>query len=143
MINNKFIGLVWFVMAVGSMSASAELGVEAATEQVRANLIASAAAVCPGDEILIGVHQRIIPHWHTYWKNPGDSGLPTRIQYQLSPGAKVAEVLPRILTPGIIIGAVGGGRLRSNSKSELNRMGHRGCPRSSYPGWLGDRLGLV
>ena len=65
---------------------------EAATEQVRASLIAATAAVHPGDEILIGVHQRIIPHWHTYWKNPGDSGLATKIQYQLPPGSSAGEI---------------------------------------------------
>ncbi|WP_225587657.1 hypothetical protein [Methylomonas fluvii] len=37
-------------------------GPEAATEQVSVSLIASHAAVHPGDEILIGVHQQINPH---------------------------------------------------------------------------------
>src|SRR5688572_23906900 len=40
---------------------------EAATEQVRARLVASVDAVYPGAEILLGINQRIIPHWHTYW----------------------------------------------------------------------------
>jgi thiol:disulfide interchange protein DsbD len=70
----------------------AEPGAEAVTEQVRASLIAAVAAVHPGDEILIGVHQQIIPHWHTYWKNPGDSGLATKIQYQLPPGSTASEI---------------------------------------------------
>jgi hypothetical protein len=60
---------------------------EAATEQVRAQLIASVDAVRPGDTFQAGVHQEIIPHWHTYWINPGDSGLATRIDYDLPPGA--------------------------------------------------------
>ena len=54
---------------------------EAATEQVKAQLIASVNAVHAGDEILIGVNQRIIPHWHTYWIRPGDSGLPSSMEY--------------------------------------------------------------
>ena len=56
---------------------------EAATEQVRARLVASVDAVYPGAEITLGVNQRIIPHWHTYWLNPGDSGLATTIQWRL------------------------------------------------------------
>ena len=30
--------------------------------------------------------------WHTYWKNPGDSGLPTQLTWQLPPGVEAAEV---------------------------------------------------
>ena len=79
--------------------------VEAATVQVRASLLAATAAVHPGDEILIGVQQRIIPHWHTYWKNPGDSGLPTKIQYILPPAATVGEI--QWPTPSkIVVGGV-------------------------------------
>lgn len=73
---------------------------EASTVQVRARLIASVDAVHPGDVILAGVHQNIIPHWHTYWKNPGDSGLPTSIEYTLPPGATAGEI--QWPTPGRI-----------------------------------------
>ncbi|QSA96422.1 protein-disulfide reductase DsbD [Methylococcus sp. EFPC2] len=66
---------------------------EAATDQVRARLVASVDAVHPGAEILLGVNQRIIPHWHTYWKNPGDSGLATTIAWQLPAGAAAGEIL--------------------------------------------------
>jgi thiol:disulfide interchange protein DsbD len=65
---------------------------EAGTEQVKAQLVASVGAVRPGDEILVGVHQRIIPHWHTYWRNPGDSGLATTIAYELPAGAKAGKI---------------------------------------------------
>lgn len=81
-------------------------GREAATEQVRAQLVASADAVHPGDEILLGVQQRIIPHWHTYWINPGDSGLATRIRYQLPAGVQAGEIqwpTPSRITLGSIV----------------------------------------
>jgi thiol:disulfide interchange protein/DsbC/DsbD-like thiol-disulfide interchange protein len=65
---------------------------EAATEQVRAQLIASVDAVHPGDTIQVGVHQTIIPHWHTYWVNPGDSGLATTIDYDLPAGATAGAI---------------------------------------------------
>ncbi|NJD06487.1 MAG: thiol:disulfide interchange protein [Methylococcaceae bacterium] len=66
---------------------------EAATEQVRATLVASVDAVYPGAEVLVGVNQRIIPRWHTYWKNPGDSGLATSIAWKLPAGAMAGEIL--------------------------------------------------
>lgn len=73
---------------------------EAATEQVKAQLIASVNAVHADDEILIGVNQRIIPHWHTYWKNPGDSGLPIKIEYDLPAGSSAGEI--QWATPNLI-----------------------------------------
>lgn len=32
------------------------------------------------------------PGWHSYWKNPGESGLATRFKWQLPPGLKVKEI---------------------------------------------------
>lgn len=98
--------LVWlWALSAWLAQAVAEPGPEAGTAQVQASLIASAAAVHPGDRIWIGVHQNIIPHWHTYWKNPGDSGLATRIQYQVPAGTAVGDI--QWPTPGkIVVGPV-------------------------------------
>ncbi|MES2353671.1 MAG: protein-disulfide reductase DsbD domain-containing protein [Pseudomonadota bacterium] len=65
---------------------------QATTEQVQAQLIASVNAVHPGEKILLGVHQRIIPHWHTYWLNPGDSGIATTIAWTLPKGAVAGDI---------------------------------------------------
>lgn len=65
---------------------------EAATPQVTARLVAVAGAVHPGEELLVGVQQRIAPHWHTYWSNPGDSGIATRIDWALPAGASAGPI---------------------------------------------------
>lgn len=65
----------------------------AATEQVRAELVASVDAVVPGSEIYLGVNQHIIPHWHTYWVNPGDSGTATTIEWTLPEGASAGDIM--------------------------------------------------
>lgn len=62
------------------------------TGHVKARLVASVGAVQPGKKITVGLHQRIIPHWHTYWSNPGDSGLPTTIEWSLPTGASAGEI---------------------------------------------------
>ncbi|MDT8406090.1 MAG: protein-disulfide reductase DsbD family protein [Methylococcales bacterium] len=64
----------------------------AATEQVSVRLITSLDAVYPGAELQVGVAQSIIEHWHTYWINPGDSGLATTIAYDLPEGAEVGGI---------------------------------------------------
>lgn len=72
--------------------AAQALSSQAATEQVQAQLVASANAVRPGDQIVLGVQQRIIPHWHTYWLNPGDSGIATTIAWSLPAGASAGDI---------------------------------------------------
>lgn len=65
----------------------------AATPQVAASLIASVAQVQPGVAFYVGVHQKIIPHWHTYWINPSDSGNATSIAWTLPDGAHAGEII--------------------------------------------------
>ena len=58
-------------------------GAPVRTEHVEAELVAARTAIEPGKPLLVALRPKIIPHWHTYWRNPGDSGQPTAIQWQL------------------------------------------------------------
>jgi thiol:disulfide interchange protein DsbD len=62
------------------------------TDHVTAELVAERDAVQPGQSLQIGLRLQHIPHWHTYWRNPGDSGLPTTIEWQLPAGASVGDI---------------------------------------------------
>lgn len=42
--------------------------------------------------ISIGVLINLKDDWHIYWRNPGDSGLPTEIDFTLPEGFKVSEI---------------------------------------------------
>jgi len=60
----------------------------------------------PGDTVLVGVHLKMEPGWHTYWKNPGSAGAPTKIEWQLPPGVTAGEIqwpLPEKLPPEEVI----------------------------------------
>ena len=68
----------------------------------QAQLLLSANPVRPGDTIWAGVDLKMDPGWHTYWKNSGDSGIPTQIKWQLPPGVTAGEIhwpLPKKLPP--------------------------------------------
>ena len=62
------------------------------TEHVEAELVTERSAAQPGKPALVGLKLRMEAQWHTYWKNPGDSGLPTRIQWILPEGWKAGEI---------------------------------------------------
>ena len=63
------------------------------TEQVRAELFAHAPdGVDAGKPVWVGLQIKHQPHWHTYWKNPGDSGLPTVMQWTLPSGVTAGDI---------------------------------------------------
>jgi thiol:disulfide interchange protein DsbD len=63
------------------------------TDNVRAELISEVSEVKPGEPFWVGLRQTIRPKWHTYWKNPGESGLPTEISWTLPEGAKADPIV--------------------------------------------------
>ena len=63
------------------------------TEQVRAELLAWAPeGIEAGKPVWLGLQLAHQPEWHTYWKNPGDSGLPTVLEWQLPAGVTAGEI---------------------------------------------------
>jgi thiol:disulfide interchange protein DsbD len=63
------------------------------TEQVRAELMAHAPdGADAGKTVWVGLQLTHQPEWHTYWKNSGDSGLPTTVQWTLPAGVTAGEI---------------------------------------------------
>jgi thiol:disulfide interchange protein len=73
---------------------------------VTAGLVAAAPSVHPGQPFVVALHLRMEPDWHVYWRNPGDSGLPTDIQWELPQGftaGRIAWPIPeKIETQGLV-----------------------------------------
>jgi len=59
---------------------------------VQIRLLAENGEVEGGDEIWIGIEQVIKPHWHTYWKNPGDSGTIAKADWKLPNGYEISDI---------------------------------------------------
>ncbi len=63
------------------------------TDQVRAELLAhSPDGIQPGKPMWLALRLTHQPQWHTYWKNPGDSGLPTTLTWTLPPNVTAGEI---------------------------------------------------
>jgi thiol:disulfide interchange protein DsbD len=56
------------------------------------DLIAENGWVTPGQSFTIGLHFKMDPGWHIYWKNPGDAGEPPRVTWQLPAGITAGEI---------------------------------------------------
>ena len=74
------------------------------TQHVSAELMAHAPdGVGPGKQVWLGLQLAHAPEWHTYWRNPGDSGLPTTLQWTLPAGVVAGDIawpVPRKLPIG-------------------------------------------
>jgi len=67
-------------------SEDAESGPSGEAPDVSVTLIADRSAIVPGGKLRLGVVVDIEPGWHIYWRNPGDSGEATSIQFELPAG---------------------------------------------------------
>jgi thiol:disulfide interchange protein/DsbC/DsbD-like thiol-disulfide interchange protein len=88
------------------------LGVAGAQEQpaqgrhVAVSLIAETRSIVPGRPFQVALRQQIEAGWHTYWLNPGDSGLPTEVEWSLPRDFKAGPILwpqPERITYGPVV----------------------------------------
>ena len=88
------LGRVIVVIAAAWASAAPAYaaGTIGAADPVRARLVPEARSVAPGGTLWVDFHLAISPGWHIYWRNPGDSGLPTEIAWTLPPGFSTGEI---------------------------------------------------
>jgi thiol:disulfide interchange protein/DsbC/DsbD-like thiol-disulfide interchange protein len=84
--------IIWLAAALALPSIALGASV-VQTEQVRAELLAHAPeGIAPGKPLWLGLKLEHIPHWHTYWKNAGDSGLPTNFSWILPAGLGAGDI---------------------------------------------------
>jgi thiol:disulfide interchange protein DsbD len=60
---------------------------------VQARLVAQSQAATPGATLYVALVQEIDQGWHTYWKNPGDAGEPTKIAWTLPAGWRAGDIV--------------------------------------------------
>jgi thiol:disulfide interchange protein DsbD len=80
----------WIVGTLSFLLALSALAQPGNRTQVR--LLIEQTTARPGDTVMVGIHLRMDPGWHTYWRNSGDSGAPTRVDWQLPPGVTAGEI---------------------------------------------------
>lgn len=81
-------------------------GDEDSSPHSEAVLLSENRTIRPGVPFTIALRLRMEPHWHSYWRNSGDSGLPTTIRWSLPPGFRAGAIQwpypQRIETPPLV-----------------------------------------
>lgn len=57
-----------------------------------ATIVSERPSVSANDELQIATVIDLYPHWHVYWKNPGDSGIPVAITWTLPEGFSIGDI---------------------------------------------------
>jgi thiol:disulfide interchange protein len=83
----------WLCLALLLPGLAFARGAFVKTDEVQAQLVAHAPdGVVAGKPLWLGLLIRHAPHWHTYWKNPGDSGTETLLRWTLPAGVSAGPI---------------------------------------------------
>jgi thiol:disulfide interchange protein len=96
---SRLLGLVGLCAALAppALAAPVRLG------HLTAALVAERTAIAPGQTIHVALDQAIDDGWHTYWRNPGDSGEATTVDWTLPAGWRTGAIVwppPQTLPTG-------------------------------------------
>lgn len=78
---------LWVVLPISGEESSKE------SDVVTTHLLSEEESIQPGRPFWVAIHMKIADDWHTYWKNPGDTGMAPSINWELPPGFTIAENL--------------------------------------------------
>ncbi len=59
---------------------------------VSVRMLANTKAIAPGSRFKLGIELKMSPGWHTYYKDPGQSGMPTRVRWILPAGFSSSDL---------------------------------------------------
>jgi thiol:disulfide interchange protein/DsbC/DsbD-like thiol-disulfide interchange protein len=80
-----------FLSAIAVVCLSATLRADEPSH-VKVSLIPEVRTIAPGAPFWVAVRLKMDPRWHTYWINPGDSGEPTKIKWNLPSGFEAGPI---------------------------------------------------
>ena len=89
--------LLWALVQTGLLLVSAA-GTTAesqggGTPHVQVELVSERGAIEPGHGLWVGMHFSLEAGWHLYWSNPGDSGQPPSVQWELPAGFQAGPII--------------------------------------------------
>jgi thiol:disulfide interchange protein DsbD len=102
----RFLSLLALRLAValaGLALAAAASAAPVKTEHVEAELVSEQTGLVPGTTATVALRLHIAEHWHTYWRNPGETGLPTTLEWKLPDGYRAGPIewpAPQLLSVG-------------------------------------------
>ena len=85
------ISFLYLCTLAGSLVPSA-IAAPVRSGAVEAELIATADEVVGGESVTVAIRLKAAEHWHVYWENPGDSGTPVKVTWDVPTSAKIGDL---------------------------------------------------
>src|SRR5258707_307964 len=79
-------------LAAVSMAAPGFQSAPVATRRAVATLITDRDSITQGGQVRVALRLRMADGWHTYWRNPGEAGVPVDLSVSLSEGATAGPI---------------------------------------------------
>jgi thiol:disulfide interchange protein len=77
---------------LAAMPARAGESAPVRSSRATVTLVSDTDAVRAGQPMRLGLRMRLAPGWHTYWRNPGDAGVPPELTLTLPAGAAAGDL---------------------------------------------------
>ena len=91
-LRGRFPGTILFLVLMTHFGWPAHSQTYEGRQLVKAELIADTNAIVPGKPFTAGLLLHMVPGWHTYWKFPGDAGIPTETKWKLPADWKIGPI---------------------------------------------------
>src|ERR1700756_5357477 len=91
-VSSRRFSLAWSIVLLGFAFTTVAAAQSFTTTHAKVSLVAENNSLQPGKTALVGVLFDLEKGWHIYWVNPGDSGEPPKIQWQLPAGFQAREI---------------------------------------------------
>jgi hypothetical protein len=84
--------LLGFLFPLSLALVSSAYAAPVQTPHVEAELVSAVRSIEPGKPFTVALRLQHDEYWHTYWKNPGDSGMATAIEWTLPEGFSAGPI---------------------------------------------------
>lgn len=82
----------FFLLLIGFASPLPSFATFEGSAHVQVQLIQEEETIQPGHPFWVALHLKIEDDWHVYWKNPGDAGIPLKVEWTLPLGFEVGPL---------------------------------------------------
>lgn len=89
---SRLFSLLVLMLMVGANMAMAASSAELRTDHLHSRLVSASNTAVPGQTLKLGLLLRHDVHWHSYWKNAGDSGSSTNMYFTLPDGVSAGPI---------------------------------------------------
>ena len=85
--------LLFVLLLCPALPAGALESATVSSPRATVSLVSDTDAIAPNTPFRAGLHFRLAPGWHTYWRNPGDAGAPPDMELTLPPASTAGPIV--------------------------------------------------